>query len=531
MNNNPENGVEKTDKNFDSQENTQPENEEVSAAEDNDLPENDSTTSFGQDETVTQERVEVSGADETQTAAPKTSMASNGRGSSALPKFLALIGVLIAVGAGLVLWKNSVGSQPRAVERVSKEEMELILQDVNPMMLRQLSQNPEAKKELANNVAELFAIANQAKKEGLANDLDVRRELENFEIEILATNYDKAINQDKGPMPPFGFISEERMQQFWDASDTQPGFLEKISLGSNSAQSREEEFEKFLASKLKILGEANPAMKDRELTEEERKQAREYFAKTRIYAAEALAKKGDPNSGLPADFFKKAELQTKLQRAQFLARLYTQKGLQKKLEVTDKDIEEYIKAHPELGSKEEQRAKAEEILNRVKAGEDFAKLAQEFSEDPGSKDKGGLYEGITEGAFVPEFEAAVFSSQEGQIYPELVESNFGYHIIKVEDIGETKTPDGQTKRSFDARHILISTMFKDPENPMAREMPLKDYIRSKLEKEKEEQVLADIKKNNPVEVAEDFEVKVPEMPAQPELPPGMMSPGHEGHNH
>ena len=163
-------------------------------------------------------------------------------------------------------------------------------------------------------------------------------------------------------------------------------------------------------------------------------------------------------------------------------------------------------------------------MQKVKNGEDFAALAKEFSDDPGSKEKGGLYEGIAEGAFVPEFEKAVFSMQPGTIYTELVESNFGFHIIKLEKLGETKGADGQVKRSFDARHILISTMFKDPENPMARELPVKDYVKTKLEKEKEEKILADIKANNPVTVAEDFEVTVPEMPEMPEMPPGMMPP-------
>jgi hypothetical protein len=168
------------------------------------------------------------------------------------------------------------------------------LQDVNPMMLRQLSQNPEAKKELAENVAELFAVAGQAEKEGLAADIDVRRELENFETEILATNYDKAINKDKGPMPPFGFISEERMNQFWDGSDSQPGFLDRIGFGSNTPESREQAFEKFLESKLKILKEGNPQMKDREITEEERKQARNFLPKREFTPPKQRLKKALP---------------------------------------------------------------------------------------------------------------------------------------------------------------------------------------------------------------------------------------------
>lgn len=458
--------------------------------------------------------------------AARSAAASGSGGMGTATKFLVLIGVLIALGAGLVFWKTQVGNSHAAVENISKEEMELILQDVNPMMLRQLAQNPGAKKELADNVRELFAIASQAEKEGMTADIDVKRELKNFETEILASNYDKAINKDKGPMPPFGFISEERMNQFWAGADYQPSFWDKIGLGSNPAEAREKEFEQFLESKIKIFKENSPEGNVPEITEEQRKQAREYFAKTRIYAAEAEAKRGVADNGLPADFFQKVELQNKLQKAQFLARLYSQKNLAKKLEVTDEEVEKYIADHPELGSKEEKRAQAEELLNRIKAGEDFAKLASEYSDDPGSKDKGGLYEGITEGAFVPEFEKAVFSLQPGQVFPELVESNFGYHIIKSEKFGENAGPDGQTKRTFDARHILISTMFKDPANPMGRDMPVKDYVKQKLQKEKEEKILEEIKKNNPVEVAENFEVTVPPMPEQPEFP-GMM-PMDEG---
>ena len=62
---------------------------------------------------------------------------------------------------------------------------------------------------------------------------------------------------------------------------------------------------------------------------------------------------------------------------------------------------------------------------------------------------------------------------------------------------------------------------------MGRDMPVEDYVKQKLQKEKEEKILEEIKQNNPVEVAEDFEVAVPPMPEQPELPPGMMMPPEE----
>jgi len=82
--------------------------------------------------------------------------------------------------------------------------------------------------------------------------------------------------------------------------------------------------------------------------------------------------------------------------------------------------------------KEAIRKKMEQIHERAKAGEDFAELAKEFSEDPGSKEKGGLYEDIEHGVMVKPFEEAAFNVPVGEI-SEIVETRYGYHIIKVEE--------------------------------------------------------------------------------------------------
>lgn len=78
--------------------------------------------------------------------------------------------------------------------------------------------------------------------------------------------------------------------------------------------------------------------------------------------------------------------------------------------------------------------KAQAVLDRIKNGEEMGELAKEFSEDPGSKDNGGLYTTIAKGAFVSEFEEAALSLKDGDLYPELVESSYGYHIIKLEKL-------------------------------------------------------------------------------------------------
>ena len=78
------------------------------------------------------------------------------------------------------------------------------------------------------------------------------------------------------------------------------------------------------------------------------------------------------------------------------------------------------------------KAKAESVLKRIKAGEDFAKLAKEFGSD-GTKEKGGDLGWFGKGQMVQEFEDAVFALTPGQLGDKLVKTQFGYHIVRLTD--------------------------------------------------------------------------------------------------
>jgi peptidyl-prolyl cis-trans isomerase D len=78
------------------------------------------------------------------------------------------------------------------------------------------------------------------------------------------------------------------------------------------------------------------------------------------------------------------------------------------------------------------KAKAEDILKQLQHGANFAELAKKNSEDPGSAEKGGELDWIVKGQTVPNFEKTAFSLQPGQLSG-LVETEYGYHIIQVED--------------------------------------------------------------------------------------------------
>ena len=124
--------------------------------------------------------------------------------------------------------------------------------------------------------------------------------------------------------------------------------------------------------------------------------------------------------------------------------------------------------------KKEAKKKAEEVLTKVKSGEDFAELAKEYSEDS-SASSGGELGTFGRGKMVTEFENAAFAMKAGEI-SDIVETEYGYHIIKVTDrVDKQETYDD-----------------------------VKDKIKSTLASEKYTEYVEKLKKDSTIEQKEDI---------------------------
>jgi len=104
---------------------------------------------------------------------------------------------------------------------------------------------------------------------------------------------------------------------------------------------------------------------------------------------------------------------------------------------------------------EEIRQKAEDVLKQAKKGAKFEDLAKKYSEDPGTKDKGGDLGWITQGQTVPEFEKTAFGLDKGKI-SDLVKTQYGFHIIKVLDKENAHTKPFEEVKDSIKTPLLLS---------------------------------------------------------------------------
>lgn len=222
---------------------------------------------------------------------------------------------------------------------------------------------------------------------------------------------------------------------------------------------RESDFDLFLSLAL------NPQQRMQvEMVQGAKDQYRKQFLDFKVM--EAKARKDGLDKG--AEYQRKRELMEAQVLIQDLMKRDSPE-LQKKVVVDDANVKAYFEKHPDQFKSpasfnarhilvsvkgapnagatalpdEEAKAKAALAAKTLGEGKGWEAVAKEYSDDSTSKDKGGLYENITYGSFVPEFEEAVRKQEIGKV-GEPVKTKFGYHLIQVEKRTESVLPAFET---------------------------------------------------------------------------------------
>jgi parvulin-like peptidyl-prolyl isomerase len=157
------------------------------------------------------------------------------------------------------------------------------------------------------------------------------------------------------------------------------------------------------------------------------------------------------------------------------------------------------KARAEAMTKARQEAQA--VLSEIRNGGDFAKLAEQHSDDPNSKSRGGDFGYIWKGGDSP-FVKAAFEIEQGKV-SDVIEAPYGFHILMVEE-----------------RRLAPVT------NPMVRQKIIGTYDQNRRQEfsKRLQAEVAQIMESSGVQVAEQFEFQAPPV-QEPAFPPGMMPPG------
>jgi peptidyl-prolyl cis-trans isomerase D len=348
------------------------------------------------------------------------------------------IGSSFGIGAPPAGVLATIGDQQVTVNEVQREARAMIRQQFPRGGAQASSLLPFFAGQAAEQLINEKALIAEAHRMGLrASDDDLRNELQHGQLGIML-------------FPDGKFVGQEEYENFAQRFDmTVPQLEARVK-------------EDILVRKLRALVSSSAFVGDTEVREEfDQRNTKVKFEYAVITQADILRGLHPTDEELKAFYERnKANYNNSIpEKRQIKYVVVDSAKIAVATTVTDQDLQAYYDQHrdeyrepeqvkvshiliktplPAPGAKEDEkaiadaRAKAEDILKQLKAGGDFAKLAEKYSNDPGSAKSGGELGWIGRGRTVPEFEKAAFSLGKGQT-SDLVKSSYGFHIIHVED--------------------------------------------------------------------------------------------------
>jgi parvulin-like peptidyl-prolyl isomerase len=349
---------------------------------------------------------------------------------------------------------------------VSSADMSLIVNEVNPdaRVRDRLATSIGERAAFARDLRRMLAAAEEAKAAGYLARPELKLRTELARAYLIAQEYFKQ-RQGTGATNPEQVVTEAEI----DALFKEPAVTAH--------------FEAFLQDYSK-----NSSLRGAPAPEEMRKGLRQHYGRVFVGMRKGVA------AGLERQ--RKVQLAVMLEQARLLAGAYAQEA-KARFQPTPAELDAYVAAHPELDTKAE-RAKLEGILARVRAGEDFAKLANEFTEDPSGKGSGGDLGWFGRGVMVKPFEDAAFALKPGEVSG-VFETQFGFHIVKLDERRALGAGE-----EVHARHILIQykRAARRPNSPTSP----REQAAAAVEEEKLNRALDEAAVRRRVQVAEDYAV-------------------------
>ncbi len=344
-----------------------------------------------------------------------------------MKKSLIIFTVVCLAATGALVAQNYL-TKPKPPLTLTTGDVNDFLADLPPANLAALRDDPKGKDEFRKQIARSLAIVAEAERRGLFQKPEVKSQLDLAYMQIVGEIW-KRRSEGKDTS-----ITKEDIAAFY--------------------RERPTAFEDFLTQ--------NPQFRQAPKMDE---------LKERYGELQVACVRGETAGVNKTAAF---QLHWRLLQASLVGNEVIGK-LQESAKASDEEIEAYYKAHPEEFeeykashilisttpatappnakaptkplTEAEARAKAEAIIKQLQGGADFAKLAEQYSDDPGSKKQGGDLGYFREGMMVTPFFEGVKALQVGSFTTTPVQTQFGFHIIKLFD-KRPKPLDEPTKREI-----------------------------------------------------------------------------------
>lgn len=408
-----------------------------------------------------------------------------------------IISVIVLTGAGVLIWQvqnqhaRAARLESEILRGLTEEELQLVIKSeaaADPNRIAGIVQSAEKRQAFLGGLREYLALAAQARRDGLVDDPKFVSNTAYKKNLLLADLYKVELN--KGQTKSY-VVPDEEVEAFWTDPVNEKQFNKDLevmrAIQTGVAKARGTEL-------------AVPKIEGDRLTK-----IRKEWARAKILSDKA---KND------AGFMQRPEiaLRLKILETGILANDYLAANWAEKIKPTDQEVADYLASHPEFDVAKK-RETANLVLQRARAGEDFFKLAEEFTENRPLRETGGLFENLNKGDMTEEIETVALNLENGQVADQIIETEHGFNIIKLESKQIKKGKNGQDEVKYSIRQILLQNRFEQPRsgnlNITPPFMTAEEIAKAEIEKEKHGRFIQEVVQRNPISLPNDFNVELP----------------------